>query len=78
MRPKLYLVETSRTYDPETVAVVTAAFDAACQSISARMNHDEDVRRRLAEALRRVDRGKRDPTVIATAAMDQLTVVDAR
>ena len=75
----LNVVKCNRTYDPETIAVMTAAFNEACQSLSARITRGDDVRRRLAEAiLRRVDRGDRDPTMIAAAAMGQLTGVDAR
>lgn len=75
----LHVVKPNRTYDPETVAVMTVAFNEACQSLSTRITRDDDVKRRLAEAiLRRVDQGERDPTIIATAAMSQLTGVDAR
>jgi hypothetical protein len=75
----LYIVKPSRIYDPETVAIMAAAFDQACRSLLASADHDEAVRRRLAEQiLRRVDRGERDPTVIATAVMEQLTGIDGR
>ena len=70
----LQILNSNRTYDPETVAVMTAAFDEVCRSLSATMNRNEDVKQRLAEAiLQRVDRGERDPMVIAVSVMDQLT-----
>lgn len=75
----LHLVKPNRAYDPQTIAVMTAAFDRACQSLSARKNEDEDVKRKLAEAiLRLVDYGESDPTVIAIAVVDQLTAPDGR
>lgn len=75
----LNIVKCNRTYDPETIAVMTAAFNEACQSLSARVTRDDDVKRRLAEAiLRRVDQGERDPMMIASAAMSQLKSVGAR
>lgn len=61
-----YLVESHRIYDPETITVMTAAFDEACRSLSAALNSDDAVRRRLAEAiLRCVDQGERDPAIMA-------------
>jgi hypothetical protein len=42
----LHLVELGRTYSPETIAVMTAAFDTVCRS--APMQVDDDVRRKLA------------------------------
>jgi hypothetical protein len=70
----LHLVKLDRSYGPETIAVMTTALDTVCQSLSARMNGNEDVKLMLAEAiLRLVDRGERDPMVIAGAVIDQLT-----
>jgi hypothetical protein len=75
----LHFVKSNRAYDPETVAVMTAAFNEACQSLSVRITCGDDVRHRLAEAiLRRVDQGQRDPVMIAAAAMSQLTGVDGQ
>ena len=34
----LQLVKLDRSYSPETIAVMTAAFDRICQSLSRRMN----------------------------------------
>ena len=75
----LNFLKRNRTYDPETVEVMTVAFNEACQFLSSRVTRDDDVKRRLAEAiLRRVDQGERDPTMIASAAMSQLRDVGAR
>jgi hypothetical protein len=41
----LYSVELDRTYNPETVAVMTAAFDAAYQLLSMRTNGSDGARR---------------------------------
>ena len=44
----LHLVKLDRSYSPETIAVMTAAFDRICQSLSRRMNDNDDVRRAVA------------------------------
>ena len=73
----LHLVEPNRTYDPETVAVMTAAFDSVCQSVSTWMNGNEDVKRTLALIiLRHVDRGERDPKRLADIALREWTGTD--
>ena len=65
----LHLVDTNRTYDPETVAVMTAAFDTVCQSVSTRTAGHDDVRRRLALIiLRHVDQGERDASRLSQLA----------
>ena len=70
----LHLVEPGRSYDPETIAVMTTAFDRVCRSLSARMNGNDDVKRVLAAAiLRRVDQGERDAMLLAAAALHELT-----
>jgi len=70
----LHLVKLEgRSYDPETIAVMTAAFDAVCLSLAARVNGSDDLRRTIAIAiLRHVDQGERDPTEIAAAACSEL------
>jgi hypothetical protein len=66
--------KTSRAYDPETIAIMTMAFNKVCQSISAPMNDDEYVKRTSAQAiLQLVDQGQRDPQAIAMTVLDQLT-----
>jgi hypothetical protein len=65
----LHLVTTNRTYDPETIAAMTAAFDKVCQSVSTRINGHDDVRRRLALIiLRHVDQGERHPARLSQLA----------
>ena len=44
----LNLVPNGRIYSPETVAVMTAAFDRVCQSVSHRMDGNEATRQTLA------------------------------
>lgn len=69
----LHLVRLDRSYDPQTIAIMTAAFDTVCESLSARMNGNEDVKRTLALAiLRLADRGERDPTALADAAFREV------
>jgi hypothetical protein len=68
-----HLVEPNRTYDLETIAVMETAFDLVSQSLSARMNGNEDVQRALAAAiLRLVDQGERDPILLADVAFREL------
>ena len=69
----LHLVKLDRSYGPETIAAMTTAFDMVCQTLSPRMNGNEDVKRTLALAiLRLADRGERDPIVLADAAFCEL------
>jgi hypothetical protein len=70
----LHLVRTDRTYPPETVAVMTAAFDRVCQSLSTRINGNEALRQTLAKIiLRQVDWGERDPVRLSDGAIRELT-----
>jgi hypothetical protein len=69
----LHLVETQRVYPPETVTVMTAAFDQACQSLPRAVNGNDDVRRKLALIiLRHVDRGEHDPARLCELAFREL------
>lgn len=69
----MHLVNTDRTYPPETVAVMTAAFDRVCQSLSAQVNGNEIVRETLALIiLRHVDLGEQDPVRLADVALREL------
>jgi hypothetical protein len=73
----LHLVPSNRTYDPETVAIMTAAFDRVCLSLSNRMNSNEEVRRTLALLiLRHVDEGERDPQRLAEVVLHEWTDAD--
>jgi hypothetical protein len=69
----LHLVRTDRIYPPETVAVMAAAFDRVCQSLSTRMNGNEALRETLAKIiLRHVDLGERDPVRLSEGAIREL------
>jgi hypothetical protein len=73
----LHLVQVDGSYQPETVSVMTAAFDKVCQSVSERMNGNDDVKKTLALIiLRHVDRGERDPDRLAETAFHEWTGTD--
>jgi len=73
----LHLVKPVRSYDPETVAVMTVAFDAACQSLSPRITDNDDLKQALAALiLRNVDRGERDPGRLASTALREFAGLD--
>jgi hypothetical protein len=55
------LDRSCRSYDPETVAVMGAAFDRVCQSVSKQMNGNDDVKKTLA-LIRRPGRARRRAT----------------
>jgi hypothetical protein len=66
------LDRSSRSYDPETVAVMGAAFDRVCQSVSTEMNGNDDVKKTLALIiLRHIDRGERDAGRLAETAFQE-------
>jgi hypothetical protein len=68
------LVETHHVYPPETLAVMTAAFDQACQSLPRAVNGNDNVRQKLALIiLRHVDRGEHDPIRLSEIAHRELT-----
>jgi hypothetical protein len=55
----LRLVQLDRTYSPETVAAMGAAFDRVCKLVSIKMNGNDAAKRTLALIiLRLVDRGE--------------------
>ena len=67
-----------RIYPPEVVKVMTTAFDNACLSVSATVNRDVDVRRRLAFIiLRHVDDGQRDAARLSELALNELAGIGA-
>jgi hypothetical protein len=73
----LHLVQTDRSYSPETIAVMGAAFNKVCQSISKRMNGSDDVKKTLALIiLRHVDRGECDAERLAEIAFREWTGTD--
>jgi hypothetical protein len=73
----LHLVQLDRSYSPETIVVMTAAFDRVCQSISKRMNGSDDVKRTLALIiLKHVDRGVCNAERLAEIAFREWTGTD--
>ena len=73
----LHLVKFSRVYPPETVAVMTAAYEGVCQFLSARVKGNDDVSQKLALIiLRHVDEGERDPKRLSDIALRELTGSD--
>ena len=73
----LHLVETSRFYPPETVAVMTAAYERVCHFLSARIKGNADVRQKLALIiLRHIDEGEGDPKRLSDIAFCELTGSD--
>jgi hypothetical protein len=73
----LHLVQLNRSYCPETISVMTAAFDRVCQSITEQMNGDDVIKKTLALIiLRHVDAGERDPGRLAEKAFREWTGTD--
>jgi len=73
----LHVVKLDRSYGPETIAVMTTAFDTVCQSLSSRIRDDEHLQRIIALAiLRLADQGVRDPILLADAAFRELAGTD--
>jgi hypothetical protein len=69
----LHAIERQRVYPPETLAVMTAAFDQACQSIPKSVNGNNDMRGKLALIIiQYVDQGERDPVRLAKVAFREL------
>jgi hypothetical protein len=57
-------------YDPETLKMMGAAFDTACQSFPPELKDHKGVRRKLALLiLRHMDRGERDATRLSDLAL---------
>ena len=72
----LQLADTNRSYDPETVATMTAAYDRVCQSLSAQTNDNDALKQTLALIiLRHVDQGERDPEQLAGAAFRESAAI---
>jgi hypothetical protein len=65
----LQRIESDRTYSPEALVVVGAAFDRVWQLGLQRMNGNDDAKRALAlTVLRLFDQGERDPERLAEIA----------
>ena len=70
----MHLVQLNRCYYPETLSMMTTAFDRASQSVSEQINGNDDVKRKLALIiLREVDQGERDPDRLAATAFREWT-----
>jgi hypothetical protein len=70
----LHLVQPDRTYSPETVAVMDAAFDRVCKLVSNEVNGNDDATRTLALIiLRLVDRGECNSARLAEIAFQEWT-----
>ena len=63
-----------RVYGPDTLKIITAAFDNAHECLPAEFKKSEHARRKLALLiLRHMERGERDPSRLAeTAVLDFL------
>ena len=73
----LHPVQLNRAYSPETIAVITAAFQRVCDSLSSQMNGHDGVKQTLAQIiLRHVDRGERDAHQLANVALREWTGAD--
>ena len=69
----LDLGKAGRIYPPETIAVMTAAFDTVCRSLSQKISEDDDVRKTLALIIiRHIDQGERDPARLSAVAAREL------
>jgi len=59
-----------RVYGPETLKVITAAFDNAHECLPAEFQENDRARRKLALLiLRHMDRGEHDPVRLADSAV---------
>jgi hypothetical protein len=59
-----------RVYDPQTLRIMTDAFDRACRFLPAQFRRSDSMRRKLAlYIIRRIDDGENDPTRLADAAI---------
>jgi hypothetical protein len=59
-----------RVYDPDTLTIMTSAFDRACEFLPVQLRDSERVRRKLAlHIIRHIDNGESDPTRLADSAI---------
>jgi hypothetical protein len=64
------LLGTRCVYDPATLAIMTSAFDRACDCLPLEFRDSGHLRRKLAlHIIRRVDDGESDPTRLADSAV---------
>lgn len=68
----LHQIKPNRTYDPDTIALMTA-FGQVRSCLPPRIHDNKDIKRGLATAiLRLVDQGERDPVLLVDAAFREL------
>lgn len=73
----LHVVCPNRSYDPETIAVMTAAFDGVSRSVSEQINGNEGMKQALALIiLRHIDEGECDPGRLADVVLHEWTGAD--
>jgi hypothetical protein len=73
----LHVIKLDRSYGPETITVMTAAFDTVCQSLSSRIRNDKGLQRTMALAIPRLaDQGVHDPTLLADTDFRELADTD--
>jgi hypothetical protein len=60
-------------YDPETLTIMSNAFDRACDFLPAQFRDSDHMRRKLAlRIIRHLDDGESDPTRLADSAIISL------
>ena len=60
-------------YDPETLTMMTQAFDRACNFLPAQFRNNDCMRRKLAlHIIRHVDEGESEPIRLADSAIFSL------
>ena len=63
-------IGTRCAYDPDTLTIMTSAFDRACDFLPVEFRDNDHMRRRLAlHIIRRIDDGESDPTRLADSAV---------
>ena len=73
----LHLVQLDRSYSPETISVMTAAFDMVCQSVSKTITDSDEIKKTLALIiLGHVDRGELNVERLAQVAFREWTGTD--
>jgi len=64
------LIGTRCVYDPETLTIMSSAFDRACGCLPHEFRNSAPTRRKLAlHIIHRVDDGESDPTRLADSAI---------
>lgn len=70
----LHLVQLDRSYGPETLSLMAAAFDKVCQSVSKTITNSDDVKKTLALIiLRHADQGECNAERLAEIAFREWT-----